>query len=145
MNLLKESPPSATVTSIKRYMKRYYVLDNCGLDTISSVVVDPAFMSYLYKLACRYSSRDIKRFKAPKRYSLMLCFLLETRKVLLDNLVKMHDQFIMDLLRHGKRLHEQKHREFRKRQKKAIDTILEVTNCLLGSQDDRPLFKKELW
>lgn len=75
----------------------------------------------------------------------MLCFLLETRKVLLDNLVKMHDQFIMDLLRHGKRLHEQKHRELRKRQKKAIDTILEVTNWLLGSQDDRPLFKKELW
>ena len=143
--LLKESPPSATVTSIKRYIKRYYVLDNCELDTISSVVVDPAFMSYLYKLACRYSARDIKRFKAPKRYSLMFCFLLETRKVLLDNLVKMHDQFIMDLLRHGKRLHEQKHRELRKRQKKAIDTILEVTNWLLGSQDDRPLFKKDLW
>ncbi|MDR1843805.1 MAG: DUF4158 domain-containing protein [Citrobacter amalonaticus] len=39
--LLKESQPSATVTSIKRYMKRYYVvLDNCELDTISSVVVD---------------------------------------------------------------------------------------------------------
>ncbi|EJG8054825.1 Tn3 family transposase, partial [Escherichia coli] len=143
--LLKESPPSATAISIKRYMKRYYVIDNCELDAVNSVIVDPAFMTYLYKLAYRYSAKDIKRFKAPKRYSLMLCFLLETRKILLDNLIKMHDQFIMELLRHGKRLHDQKHRELRKRQKKAIDTILQVTNWLLGGQDDRPLFKKELW
>lgn len=82
--LLKECPPSATAISIKRYMKRYYVIDNCELDTINAVIVEPVFMTYLYKLVCRYSAKDIKHFKAPKRYSLMLCFLLETRKILLD-------------------------------------------------------------
>lgn len=75
------SPPSATAISIKRYMKRYSVIDNCELDAVNSVIVDPAFITYLYKLEYRYSTKDIKRFKAPKRYSLMLCFLLETRKM----------------------------------------------------------------
>jgi len=86
---------------------------------------------YLYKLARRYKAKDIKRFKENKRYSLMLCFLLETRKVLLDHLVKMHDQYILDMLRKGKQVHEKKHREFRNRQKKAIDTVLDATHLIL--------------
>lgn len=97
--LLKEYPPSATITSIQRYLERYCALDGIGIDAIESQAVDQTLMDYLYKLARRYSAKDIKRFKEHKRYSLMLCFLLETRKVLLDHLVKMHDQYIMDLLR----------------------------------------------
>ena len=104
--LLKEYPPSATITSIQSYLERYRSLDGTGIDAIESQIVDPAFMDYLYKLARRYSAKDIKRFKENKRYSLMLCFLLETRKVLLDHLVKMHDQYIMDMLRKGKQAHE---------------------------------------
>ncbi|MCU7882003.1 MAG: hypothetical protein KZQ60_16905 [Candidatus Thiodiazotropha sp. (ex Lucinoma aequizonata)] len=89
------------------------------------------FMDYLYKPARRYNPKDIKRFKENKRYSMMLCFLLEARKVLLDHLVGMHDQYIMDMLRKGKRTHEKKHREFRIRQKKAIDTVLDATHQIL--------------
>lgn len=100
--LLKEYPPSATITSIQSYLERYRSLDGIGIDAIESRIVDPAFMDYLYKLARRYNAKDIKRFKENKRYSLMLCFLLETRKVLLDHLVKMHDQYILDMLRKGK-------------------------------------------
>lgn len=144
--LLKEYPPSATITSIQRYLERYRVLDSIDIDdAIESQAVDSAFMVYLYKLTCRYKAKDIKRFKKPKRYSLMLCFLLETRKALLDHLLKMHDQYIMDLLRHGKRAHERKHREFRKRQKKAIDTVLNATHLVLDWPDDRPLSKMDLW
>lgn len=143
--LLKEYPPSATITSIQRYLERYRALDSTGIDAIESQVADPAFMDYLYKLARRYSAKDIKRFKEHKRYSLMLCFLLETRKVLLDHLVKMHDQYIMDLFRQSKRVHEKKHREFRKRQKKAIDTVLDATHLILDWPDDKPLNKVDLW
>jgi hypothetical protein len=61
----------------------------------------------------------------------MLAFLLETRKDLLDHLVTMHDQYIMEMCRQAKHLHEQKHRELRKRQKRAIDVVLEATDRLL--------------
>ncbi len=143
--LLKEYPPSATISSIQNYLERYRSLDGTGIDVIESRIVDPAFMDYLYKLARRYNAKDIKRFKENKRYSLMLCFLLETRKVLLDHLVKMHDQYILDMLRKGKQVHEKKHREFRKRQKKAIDTVLDVTHLVLDWPDDKPINKVDLW
>ncbi len=75
----------------------------------------------------------------------MVCFLLETRKVLLDHLVKMHDQYVMDMCRHSKNAHEKKHREFRKRQKRAIDTVLDTTCALFDWPEDQHLYKSELW
>lgn len=57
----------------------------------------------------------------------------------------MHDQFIMDMLRKAKRIHEKKHREFRKRQKKAIDTVLYTTHLILDWIDEKPLHKADLW
>jgi len=87
----------------------------------------------------------MKRFKAHKRYALMVCFLLETRRVLLDHLIKMHDQYLMDLLRKSKRIHEDRHRALRKRQKKAVDTVLTATHVVLDWPDDQPLLKTDLW
>lgn len=142
--LLKEYPPSATISSIQNFLTRYKSLNDTGIDTIESQIVTPSFMDYLYRLASRYSAKDIKRFKENKRYSLMLCFLIETRKVLLDHLVKMHDQYIMDMLRKAKQTHEKKHREIRKRQKKAIDTVLDVTHLILDWPDGKLLSKADL-
>jgi Domain of unknown function (DUF4158) len=117
--LLKEYPPSATISSIQTYLERYRLFDETGIDAIQ-VSLAPAFIDYLNRLTRRYNAKEIKRFNEQKRYALMVCFLLETRKVLLDQLVRMHDQFIMDMLRKAKQRHEKKHREFRKRQKKRL-------------------------
>lgn len=143
--LLKEYPPSATISSMQNYLKRYHSLENTGIGKLDAGFVDPAFIDYLYKLTRRYNARDIKRFKEHKRYAMMACFFLETRKVLLDHLVKMHDQFIMDMLRKAKHIHEKKHREFRKRQKKAIDAVLDTTQLILDWPDDKPLYKSDFW
>lgn len=143
--LLKEYPPSATITSIKDYLGRYRVLAQTNIDAIEFQIVNPAFMDYLYKLAQQYSVKDIKRFREHKRYSLVLCFLLEAHKILLDHLIKMHDQYMTDLLRHGRNLYEKKHREFRKRQKRAVNTMLETAQVILNWPEDKPLSKLELW
>ena len=137
--LLKEYPPSTTISSIQSYLERYRTLEGTGISKLEAQCVDPAFIDYLYKLACRYNARDIKRFKEPKRYAMMACFLLETRKGLLDHLIKMHDQFIMYMLRKAKHIHEMKHPEFCKRQKKAIDTLLDTTQLIIDWPGDKPL------
>ena len=87
----------------------------------------------------------MKRFKDHKRYALMVCFLLESRKILLDNLVKMHDQYMTELCRQTRNSHDKKHKEFRKRQKKAIDAVLDTTHVLLEWPDEQPLYKNDLW
>lgn len=105
----------------------------------------PAFLEYLFKLAKRYSATDLKRFTAHKRYALMCGFLLETPKVLLDHLVKMHDQYLLELCRHAKHAHERQHRELRKRQKKAVDVVLTSTQVFLEWPDELPLSKTAFW
>lgn len=75
----------------------------------------------------------------------MGCFLLETRKTLLDHLVTMHDQYLMEITRQTHHAHAQKHRELRKRQKRAIDVMLDTTDFLLEWPDEQPLSQHALW
>ena len=142
---LKAYPPSASISSLQRYLKRYAMLSEAHLEQFQSQSIDPAFLDYLFKMARRYSAKDGKRFNTHKRYAVMICFLLETRKVLLDHLVKMHDQYITDLCRHSRLAHEKQHRLLRKRQKRAIDTVLTTTHTLLDWPDDEPLTKTLYW
>ncbi|OES24322.1 tn3 transposase DDE domain protein [Alteromonas macleodii] len=127
------------------YLERYDNLVSTGINEFEEKVIDTAFLNYLYRLTKRYSAKDMKRFKDHKRYALMVCFLLESRKILLDHLVKMHDQYMTELCRQTKNSHDKKHKEFRKRQKKAIDAVLETTHVLLEWPDEQPLYKKDLW
>ena len=91
---VKEYPPAAKISSLLTYLKRYQIVAKTGIDTFETQMVEPAFQEYLFKLAKKYSAKELKRFKEHKRYALMICFLLETRKVHLDHLVKMHDPYV---------------------------------------------------
>ena len=142
---LKAYPPAATISSLQAYLKRYTTVADTGIDTFEGRMLTPAFLEYLFKQAKRYSAKDLKRFAEHKRYALMVCFLLETRKVLLDHLVTMHDQYLMDMCRKAKHLHEQKHRELRKRQKRAVDIVLDANTYLLDWPADQPILKTDFW
>jgi TnpA family transposase len=142
---LKAYPPAATISSLQSYLERYKTVADTGIDNFKGQMLTPALLEYLFKQAKRYSAKDLKRFSDHKRYALMVCFLLETRKVLLDHLVTMHDQYLMDMCRKVKHLHEQKHRELRKRQKKAVDIVLDANAYLLDWPADQPLLKTDFW
>jgi len=142
---LKEYPPAPSISSIQSYLQRYQTVAETGIDDFEIHVLTPEFLDYLFKQAKRYSTKDLKRFADHKRYTLMICFLLETRKTLLDHLVMMHDQYVIDISRQTKNAHEKKHRELRKRQKRAIDVMLDTTDFLLDWPDDQPLSKHDIW
>lgn len=132
---LKESPPSARISSLKIYLERYKKLEEISLGQFDSTSFSDSFTDYLFRLAKYYNAAELKRFKKQKRLSLLICFLLETRKELLDNLVKMHDQYILDLSRKMKNLYEKKHRQSRKKNKRAIDTVLKAAKMLIHRQN----------
>ena len=142
---LKEYPPAATISSLQAYLQRYHTLCATGIAEVTAEGLTPAFLEYLFKLAKRYSAHDLKHITDHKRYTLMVGFLLETRKVLLDHLVQMHDQYLQEMCRHAKKAYEEQHRALRKQQKKAIDIVLDTTGVLLDWPDDAPLSKAEFW
>lgn len=144
-NQLKQFPPAASITSLRTYLQRYKDLTQTGVDSVKMQLLDPAFQEYLFRLAKRYSAKDLKRFNKYKRHALMICFLLESRKRLLDYLVKMHDQFMLDASRKSRNTYDKKYRQYRSQQKKAMDTILHSTQTLLNWPEEQVLTKKAFW
>jgi len=142
---LKAYPPAASISSLKSYLERYQSLVSTGIDAFEARMLTPEFMDYWFKLAKRYSAKDLKRFSGHKRYTLMVCFLLETRKILLDHLVKMHEQYLMDMSRKARNIYEEKHRKLRKRQKKAVDRVLDMNDYLLDFPKTRITLQSGLW
>lgn len=142
---LKEYPPAPSISSIQSYLQRFQTATETGIDDFEIQVLTPAFLDYLFKQAKRYSATDLKRFADHKRYAMMICFLLETRKALLDHLVTMHDQYVMDMCRQTRNAYEKKHRDLRKRQKRAIDVVLDATHLILDWPDEQPLSKQDIW
>ncbi len=142
---LKEYPPAATLSSIQSYLQRYQAVTETGMGDVEIQTLSPAFLDYLFQQAKRYSATDLKRFADPKRYALMIGFLQETRKILLDHLVTMHDQYVMEICRQAKNSHEKNHRALRKRQKPAIDVVLDITHLILDWPDDQPFSKQDIW
>lgn len=55
------------------------------------------------------------------------------------------DQYVMEICREIRNAHEKKHREIRKRQKRAIDVMLDTAVFLLDWPDDQLLSKNDLW
>lgn len=136
---LKESPPSARISTLKLLLERYKKLDEITLDDFDSSVFSPSFADYLFKLAKYYNAADLKRFNKYKRFSLLIYFLVEIRKELLDNLVKMHDQFVTELLRRTRNRYEKKHKQNRRENKRAVDVLLKLTGLLLDENTDSSL------
>lgn len=142
---LKEDPPAAKISALRSYLQRYQTLAESGIDAVELRTVEPAFQDYLFALTKKYNANELKRFDKHKRYALMICFLLETRKVLLDHLVLMHDQYVMEICRESRNAYEQKHRQLRKKQKKAVDTVLDTNTLLLEWPEEELLSKEQLW
>jgi hypothetical protein len=57
----------------------------------------------------------------------------------------MRDQYVIDISRQIRNAYEKKHRELRKRQKRAINVMLDTTDFLLDWPDDQPLSKDDIW
>ncbi len=142
---LKAYPPEAKISSLRIYLQRYQALMATGIDDVATQLADPAFQDYLFRLTKKYSAKEMKRFHKHKQYAMMICFLLETRKNLLDYLVEMHDQYMTKIARESKNKYEKQHRALRKRQKRAVDIVLKTTDMLLAWPEDEPLLKSNLW
>ena len=68
---------------------------------------------------------------------MLACLLVEAQKPLLDHLVTMHDQFMTGMVRRSRNAFEERHREFRRRAKRAVEIVLCAMEILLkGPQPD---------
>ena len=74
----------------------------------------------------------------------MACLLAEAQKTVLDHVIAMHDQLVTALCRRSRNAFEAQHREFRRRAKRGLDTLLAAVEILLDPQRPREAILGEL-
>ena len=67
----------------------------------------------------------------------MACFLTEARKTLLDQTVALNDQYLTTMCRRSRNAFETRHREFRRRVKKGLETLLTAVEILVDPRQPR--------
>jgi hypothetical protein len=135
----REYPPEATPTSLSDYLDRYQEIVSLGVTGFDLSGTPPALIEHLAQLTRRYDVQALKRFAPETRTAMLVCFLAESHKSLLDHLIAMHEQYITGLLRRSRHAFDERHREFRKRARRGIETVLSAMEILLERRTDDPL------
>jgi TnpA family transposase len=135
----REYPPEATPTSLADYLERYREITSLGVGVLNLSGIPTAVIEHLAQLTRRYDVQALKRFAPETRAAMLVCFLGEAHKSLLDHLIAMHEQYITGLVRRSRHAFDERHREFRKRARRGIQTVLSAMEILLERQMDDPL------
>jgi hypothetical protein len=135
----REYPPEATPASLADYLDRYREITSLGVASFDLSGTPPAVIEHLAQLTRRYDVQALKRFALETRTAMLVSFLVEAHKSLLDHLIAMHEQYITGLLRRSRNAFDERHREFRKRARRGIETVLSAMEILLERRTDDPL------
>lgn len=85
-------------------------------------------------LVKRYDVARIRRFGTPTSHVMVLCFLLEREKALLDELVDMHHAYLLKVERGANDKLEVQRKEVRRGLKKGIPTLMELGKDLQSAK-----------
>src|SRR5262249_30948509 len=129
--VLQQYPPEATATALKTYIDRYRLVRDLGLAQLDLSDIRPGIVEHLARLTRRYDVRALRRFPAPRRHALVLCFLVEMEKTLLDYVVAMHDQLLTIKCREARHVYEERLRTLRRRVRPGVATLIATGQCLL--------------
>ncbi|OJW73008.1 MAG: hypothetical protein BGO68_05175 [Candidatus Amoebophilus sp. 36-38] len=141
----KEYPTSATITLLENYLGKYRQISKLDLDYAELEVFSSEFITHLYKLGKYYSADAIKRFKPEKRNAIMIGFLAETKKVLLDYIIQIHDQYISNICRECKNIHEDNLSQYKNKHEKAVEKIVLFIDELLVTDKKEKVLLSDIW
>ena len=99
-----------------------------GLDGL-----DPRVVRQLSQLGRRYDAGDLRRFAKPKRDALVACYLVETRRTLLDQVVEMNDLFLTGTNRRARNSVEKQRKTLRRRARDGLRRVLGAVDALVAA------------
>lgn len=128
---LRDYPKSANASVIKGDIVRLGLIEDLlaagtGLDDL-----DPRIVRQIGELGRRYDAGDLRRFAKPKRDALVACYLTGARKTLLDQIVEMHDLFLIDMNRRAHHAVEKKRQALQGPADAAVDRMAGTVEALV--------------
>jgi TnpA family transposase len=90
----------------------------------------------LAQLCRRYDGYALRNFLPNKRYSLLVCFLLDRRQGLLDDMVQAHDNHMTGLMRRARHAAEAEARRLRRAAEDGLATLLDTGKAVLAGDHE---------
>ncbi len=136
---LKDYPRSPSAGVIKGDIVRLRLVKDLlaggtGLDDL-----DPRVTRQLGELGGRYDAGDLRRFAPAKRYTLITCYLIETRKILLDHIVEMNDLFLTGMARRARTAVEKQRKRLRRQARDGMHRVLGAVDALIDADGEQTI------
>jgi TnpA family transposase len=136
---LKDYPKSANAAVIKADIVRLRLIEQlldpgAGLDDL-----DPRIIRQLGQLGRRYDAGDLRRFAKPKRDALVACYLVEARKILIDQIVEMNDLFLTSMNRLSRNAVEKQRKPLQRRARDGLQRVLGAIDDLVAADGGQTL------
>jgi TnpA family transposase len=131
---LKEYPPHGNAQTIKDYLA-YYRTAMGTWDMGEIKGVSQALIQHLWNATKRHDAWYLKRLPETKRYAMVTCFLLETRKTVLDHLIEMNDQHLTKLIGDCRKAADEQQRHYWKLTRQGQDLLVGSMEWMLEQKE----------
>ena len=99
----KRPPPSPNALIINQFLTYFATLEELKITEVDLSGVNPKAIEGLAQLAKNQSAWHLRRIKPDeKRYAILICFLAESAKTILDTIIDMHSLLLGDIERKSK-------------------------------------------
>jgi TnpA family transposase len=134
---LKDYPRSPGAAVIKGDVIRLRLIEGLLADGSGLDDLDPRIIRQLGELGRRYDAGDLRRFAPAKRYSLVVCYLVEARKMLLDHIIEMNDLFLTGMARRARNAVEKQRKRLRRQARDGMHRVLGAVDALMDADGDQ--------
>lgn len=99
----KRPPPEPNATIINQFLSYFEILEDLKITECDLSGINLKVIENLAQLAKNQSSWNLRRIKPDeKRYAILICFLVESAKTILDTIIDMHSLLLGDIERRSK-------------------------------------------
>ena len=128
---LKRSPPAPSVKVMHDYLDRIEMIQSLHLTDIDLADIHPHFIEYVYRLANTCDIWELRRMApAAKRYTFIVCFLLESYKTLLDHIIELNDKMLVEKERDSRHQFNEKSKKSRRQARVSEKIMIEALESL---------------
>jgi hypothetical protein len=131
---LKEYPPHGNAQTIKDYLAYYRTaIGTWDMEEIQGV--SQALIQHLWNATKRHDVWYLNRLPETKRYAMVACFLVETRKTVLDHLIEMNDQHLTKLIGDCRKAADEQQRHYWKLTREGQDLLVGSMEWMLEQKE----------
>jgi TnpA family transposase len=134
---LKEYPPEGRPETILVFLDNYFWLKEAGIAGIRLRGCHPALVRQFAWAVRRNDAWHLRAYPEEKRHALLLCFVVDALKTVLDHAVEMDDQYLTGMCRRSLHAFERELIDARKQARRGNERVLSAMEILLSGEVPR--------